>query len=101
MADPYLLAEQESPAQLTITDPDRDTSGKTVRLYIGQRPFNPSDERGSAAGTAQGTDLQIAYDVPEPGSYEAEIVIDDGSGFTAWTRFAVRVVDWLSIPEPT
>ena len=28
------------------------------------------------------------------------VVIDDGSGFTAWTRFGVRVVDWLSIPEP-
>ena len=100
MSSLYTVAEQESPAQLTVVDPDRDTSGRTVRLYIGDRPFSPSDERGSAAGTAQGDDLQIAYDVPEPGTYEAELVIDDGSTLQAWTRFRIRVVDWLSIPEP-
>ena len=49
MSDTYIIAEQESAAQLTITDPDRDTTGKTVRLYIGTRPFGTSDERGSAA----------------------------------------------------
>jgi hypothetical protein len=101
MSSVYVLAEQETPAQATIVDPDRDTSGKTVRLYIGDRPFDASAERGSAAGTTQGTDLQIAYEVPDPGGpYEAELVIDDGSDLTAWTRFRVRVVDWQSIPQP-
>jgi hypothetical protein len=91
--------EEADAATLTIKDPDRDTSDRTVRVFIGQEPLDASDERGDAAGGPKGEDITIQYSVPDPGDdYYGEIIIEDGSGGKEpWARFYMEVRDWQSI----
>lgn len=91
--------EEADTATLTIKDPDRDTSGRTVRVFIGEEPLDATDERGSAPGAAEGEQIDIDYSVPDPGDdYYGEIIIEDGSGNKEpWARFHMEVRDWQSI----
>ena len=101
MASSTFQVSEEGTATLTIKDTDRDTTGDTVRFYVGTPPFDASDEVGSAAGVSAGSDLNISYSVPGPGTYQAEVVIDrSGGDREAWVQFQLYVTSWASIPTP-
>lgn len=101
MARSTFQVSEADTATLTIKNTDRDTSGDTVRFYVGSPPFSPSDEVGSASGVSALSDLDISYSVPDPGTYRAELVIDrSGGDREAWVQFRLCVTSWASIPTP-